>query len=143
MLELLDAEVEMDAGSSAPHPSPVWNPSYLFHLFKVIIQFGPFGPTNLLADQLLGTRRKAREGTGEIPAGLWGTTTVPVKDANSGTGRQMGYLARPGEANSAGVSCDPVETIPPDPVTLAESEHRPHGSSSFVDAAGFGRLLCT
>lgn len=100
---------EADAGSSAPHPSPVWNPSYLFHLFKVIIQFGPFGPTNLLADQLLGTRRKACEGTGEIPADLWGTTTVPLKDVNSGTGRQMGYLVRPGEANSAGVCCDPAQ----------------------------------
>lgn len=50
------------AGVGFTSPTPQSSvESYLFHLFKVIIQFGPFGPTNLLADQLLGTRRKARE----------------------------------------------------------------------------------
>jgi hypothetical protein len=95
-------------GPTSPTPQSSVK-SYLFHIFKVIIQFGPFGPTNLLADQLLGTKGKACEGTGEIPAGLWGTTTVPVKDANSGKGRQMGYLVRPGEANSAEVCGDPAQ----------------------------------
>lgn len=40
-----------------------WDP-YLFHLFEVIIQLGALSPANLLADQLLGRRKEACEGTG-------------------------------------------------------------------------------
>lgn len=69
--------------------------SYLFHLFKVIIQFGPFGSTNLLTDQLLGTRRrKACKGTGDTPAGLWGTTAVPVWERQA-DGVSGGELEKP------------------------------------------------
>lgn len=81
------------AGERATNPTPQSSmESYLFHLFKVIVQFGPFGPTNLLTDELLSTRREACKGTGEIPAGSQGATAAPAKDENSGKGRQTECL---------------------------------------------------
>lgn len=39
--------------SSSSCVDRAWDP-YLFHLFEVIVQLGPLGPANLLADQLFG-----------------------------------------------------------------------------------------
>lgn len=68
-----------------------WDP-YLFHLFEVIVQLGALSPANLLADQLLGRRKEACEGTGGGPA-------VPAKDAASGC------------QASAGVYCDSTQHL--------------------------------
>lgn len=56
--------------------------THLFHLLEVIVQLGPFGPSDLLADQL---RRKDRGGSGtagtsqiiEEPQGQKGNRDAP------------------------------------------------------------------
>lgn len=52
-----------------PLPAPQLNPPlsrapYLLHLFEVIVEFGPFGSSNLLADQLGTERKEDQDGAG-------------------------------------------------------------------------------
>lgn len=44
--------------------SPLALAPYLLHLFEVIIEFGPFGSSNLLADQLGTERKEDQDGAG-------------------------------------------------------------------------------
>lgn len=41
----------------------LWFPTHLFHLLEVIVQLGPFGPPDLLADQLWRKDKGGGSGT--------------------------------------------------------------------------------